>query len=108
MPIIVPLRKAISCTLLILRECARDSDLPNTVKSSHKHKSAYHNRPQLKDNAVTGYFALFHAELVAVMLDEHVDLFKTARSSKSMRSRAVSLPRVLGFNALFTTPWRAT
>ena len=63
------------------------------------------DRAPARNNAVTGYFAFFHAELVAVMLDEHVDLFKTARIEKqiyALASRELAA-RVLGFNAFFST-----
>ena len=63
------------------------------------------HRAPAGDNAVTGYFALFHAELMAVMLDKHVDLFKTAGIQKQIYSFTGGqlATRVLGFNPFFTT-----
>ena len=68
---------AMSWILVIFAACVSDSEPPNTVKSlANTNTGAAVHRAPAGDDAIAGHLRLLHAEIVAAVLDEHVELLE--------------------------------
>src|SRR5262249_15603753 len=71
------------------------------ILGEHEHGAAVHRSPA-GDDAVAGDFRLLHAELVAAVLDEHVELLErvAVEEERDALARGELAAFVLGFDAL--------